>query len=143
MKLPYVNVLLYAGNEASDDHAAARDWLEHACNAAEGVGFAWVALLGFVRVSTRRGILPDPLPVEDALSVIRNWMATPRSSILNPTERHGSILSRLPVATGTAGNLTTDAHLATLAIEHGATVVSFDRDFERFAGLDFELLGVG
>jgi len=70
-------------------------------------------------------------------------MATPRSSILNPTERHGSILSRLPVATGTAGNLTTDAHLATLAIEHGATVDSFDRDFERFAGLDFELLGVG
>ncbi len=143
MKLPDVNVLLYAVNEASDDHTEARRWLEKAFTSGKGVGFAWAALLGFVRLSTRRAILPNPLPVEDALAVISDWITTPRSSILNPTERHGSILSRLLVAAGTAGNLTTDAHLAALAIEHGATVVSFDRDFERFAGLDFELLGVG
>jgi len=141
MKLPDVNVLLSAVNEASDDHALARDWLEQACNASEGIGFAWVALLGFLRLTTRRAILPSPLPVEDALGVIRAWTTLPRASILNPTERHTLVLSRLLIAAGTAGNLTTDAHLAALAIEHGATMVSFDSDFERFSGLDFELLG--
>jgi predicted nucleic acid-binding protein len=60
--------------------------------------------------------------------------------VLNPTDRHVPILSRLLLAAGTAGNLTTDAHRAALAIEHGATLASFDRDFERFAGLAFESL---
>ncbi|MGH8488528.1 MAG: PIN domain-containing protein [Gammaproteobacteria bacterium] len=45
------------------------------------------------------------------------------------------------MAAGTGGNLTTDAHLAALAIEHGATLGSFDGDFERFSGLAFEALG--
>lgn len=141
MKLPDVNVLLYAVNSASDDHTEARTWLENAFAAGEGVGFAWAALLGFIRLSTRRGILPNPMSTEDALGTVREWLAAPRSIVLNPTERHGSILSRLLIAAGTAGNLTSDAHLAAIAIEHGATVVSFDRDFERFSGLAFELLG--
>ena len=59
--------------------------------------------------------------------------------MLHPTERHEQLLGRLLIAAG-SGNLTTDAHLAALAIEHGATLASFDRDFERFNGLDFERL---
>jgi len=142
VKLPDVNVLLYAANTASAEHQEARAWLEAAFNEPGGVGLAWVALLGFVRLATRRGILSKPLAVEDALSVVRAWLAQPQASVLNPTERHAQILSRLLVAAGTGGNLTTDAHLAALAIEHGATLGSFDRDFERFSGLAFEALGL-
>lgn len=104
------------------------------------MGFAWVALLGFVRLATRRGIFPKPLAVEDALSVVRAWIEEPRASLLHPTERHSLLLARLLIPAGTGGNLTTDAHLAALAIEHGATLGSFDRDFERFSGLAFEAL---
>jgi toxin-antitoxin system PIN domain toxin len=142
VKLPDVNVLLYAANTASAEHQEARAWLEAAFNEPGGVGLAWVALLGFVRLATRRGILSKPLAVEDALSVVRAWLAQPQASVLNPTERHAQILSRLLVAAGTGGNLTTDAHLAALAIEHGATLGSFDRDFERFSGLASEALGL-
>ncbi len=140
MKLPDLNVLLHAANGASDDHAKARAWLEGAFNAPAGVGLSWVALLGFIRLATRRGIFAKPLPVEDALATVRDWLAAPAARVLHPTERHEPILSRLLVAAGTGGNLTTDAHLAALAIEHGATLASFDHDFERFAGLDFEAL---
>jgi uncharacterized protein len=141
VKLPDVNVLLYAANEASADHEEARSWLESAFNDAEGVGLAWGALLGFVRLSTRRGIFPKPLTVEDAISVVQTWLSHERAGVLHPSERHVSILARLLVGAQTAGNLTTDAHLAALAIEHGATLGSFDRDFERFSGLRFEALG--
>jgi predicted nucleic acid-binding protein len=75
-----------------------------------------------------------------AFTVVEHWIANPAARILHPTARHGAILRRLLMAAGTAGNLTTDAHLAALAIEHGGTVGSFDRDFERFPGVDFELL---
>ena len=140
MKLPDLNVLLHAVNTASAEHALARDWLERAFNARSGIGLSWVALLGFIRLATRRGILARPMALEDALAVVRAWLGAPGARVLHPTERHEPVLSRLLVAAGSGGNLTTDAHLAALAIEHGATLASFDRDFERFAGLDFEAL---
>lgn len=140
MKLPDLNVLLHAVNAASEEHASARAWLEATFNAPAGVGLSWVALLGFIRLATRRGILAKPLSVEDALAMVDDWLTAPGARVLNPTERHGAILARLLVAAGTGGNLTTDAHLAALAMEHGATLASFDRDFERFAGLAFEPL---
>jgi hypothetical protein len=141
VKLPDLNILLHAVNESSPEHGPARRWLEAAFNSPAGVGLAWVALLGFIRLSTRRGILADPLAVEDALSVVREWLSLPAAHVLHPMERHEAILGRLLIGAGTAGNLTTDAHLAALAIEHGATLASFDRDFERFAGLRFEYPG--
>ena len=141
MKLPDVNVLLYAANQASTEHEEARTWLESAFNEPGGVGLAWVALLGFIRLSTRRGIFPKPLSVEDAIAVVQTWLAHERATVLHPSERHVSILGRLLVGAQTAGNLTTDAHLAAIAIEHGAILGSFDQDFERFSGLRFEALG--
>jgi predicted nucleic acid-binding protein len=39
------------------------------------------------------------------------------------------------LATGLAGSLTTDTHLAALAIEHQAEIHSNDADFARFPGL--------
>jgi hypothetical protein len=140
VKLPDVNILVAAVNKASSEHETAREWLETALETPAGVGLAWVALLGFLRITTRRGILTRPLSVDEALSTMHDWLAVPRARILHPTERHEQILTALLRGAGTAGNLTSDAHLAALAIEHGATLASFDRDFERFEGLSFERL---
>lgn len=129
------NVLLYAVNTSAPQHDDARTWTDDAMTRTEPVGLAWVALLGFLRISTRAGILPNPLPVEDALSVVEAWMGAPAAVTVAPTGRHLGVLSGLLRDRGTGGNHTTDAHLAALAVEHGATLVSFDRDFARFPGL--------
>jgi uncharacterized protein len=141
MKLPDVNVLLYAANADSTHHTEAKVWVESSFAATSGVGFAWVVLLGLIRIATRSGVFERPLPVERALAFVHAWLADPAAAILKPGDRHESLLARLLVGAGTAGNLTTDAHLAALAIEHGATLASFDHDFTRFPGLDVELPG--
>lgn len=140
MKLPDTNVLVHAANSDAPQHAAAVRWLADAFDGASGVALSWVAMLGFVRISTRRGILPRPLTVEQALRLVDHWLHQPSARAVDPGARHAALLGRLLLGAGTAGNLTNDAHLAALAIEHGATLGSFDRDFERFAGLSFELL---
>jgi hypothetical protein len=135
MMLPDVNTLLYAVNSSSDQHVAALKALRQSFADPRGVAFAWTALLAFLRLSTRRGIFPNPLSVDDALRVIEHWLGHPQAQVVHPGERHAQVLGRLLRSAGTAGNLTTDAHLAALAIEHGATVLTFDRDFARFEGV--------
>jgi len=140
VKTPDVNVLLYAVNSDSPQHLPAREWLEAAFAGPGGIGFSWVAVLGFIRLATKPGIFPDPLGVEDALGLVDDWLNHPHARVLNPTDHHGALLARLLLGAGQAGNLTTDAHLAAIAIEHGAILGTFDRDFERFSGLRLELM---
>ncbi|RZL89929.1 MAG: PIN domain-containing protein [Variovorax sp.] len=140
MKLPDTNVLLNAVQVASPFHPSAKRWMEEAFNGSEGVGLAWVVLLGFLRISTRSGILKEPLPMPDALAVVDSWLLHPNARIVQPGELHSGILGRLLLTGAGGSNLSTDAHLAALAIEHNAEVGTFDRDFKRFAGLRFELL---
>jgi len=132
VKIVDANVLLYAVNRQSVQHRAAHHWLTDALTGHEVVGLPWVSLLAFIRVSTSGRIFTSPLSAADALSVVESWLAQPAAVPVEPTTRHTSVLRGLLEQAGTAGNLTTDAHIAALAIEHGATVVTFDRDFERF-----------
>lgn len=135
MKLPDVNVLLYAVDEGSRHHATARPWLEDALSGSETVAFCWSVLLAFVRLSTRPVVFEHPLSAEEALDVVQGWLGQPCATVVEPTTRHVAVLRDLLGAFGTAGNLTTDAHLAALAIEHGAELCSYDADFGRFPGL--------
>ncbi len=135
MILPDVNLLLHAYNSESPVHAAARRWWEELLNGARPVGLAWAVLLGFLRIVTHREILARPLPVGRACDRVRSWLAQPQVAILHPGERHATILFDLLERLGSAGNLTTDAHLAALAIEHQAELHSTDADFTRFPGL--------
>lgn len=140
MRLPDTNVLVHAVNLDSPQQATAERWLAEAFDGRGGVALSWTALLGFLRIATRPGILPRPLPVESALEVLHQWLDHPSATVAHPGPRHPQLLGRLLLGAGTAGNLTNDAHLAALAIEHGATLGTFDRDFQKFAGLQFELL---
>jgi uncharacterized protein len=106
-----------------------------------GVGIAWAALPGFLRLSTRSGTSAHPLPIESALGVVDAWLQHPSASALSATARHAGALSQLLLrGAGAGGTLASDAHLAALAIEHNAELVTFDRDFDRFAGLRWTLL---
>ncbi len=135
MKLPDVNVLLYAVDESSPRHEPARDWLERALSGTETVAFAWVVLLGFVRLSTRSIVVEHPLSAGEALDYVDEWLDQPCATVVQPSDRHRAVLRELLEPLGTGGNLTTDAHLAAVAIEHGAELCSSDADFSRFPGL--------
>jgi uncharacterized protein len=132
------NVLLYAVNEADPKHARSRQWLDTALAGREPVGFSWIVLLAFLRLSTKAGLFPRPLTVEGALARVRAWMDQPPSLVLEPTPRHFDILSGLVNGVGAGANLVNDAHLAALALEHNGRVVTYDSDFGRFAGVRWQ-----
>ncbi|HEX9692562.1 MAG TPA: type II toxin-antitoxin system VapC family toxin [Gemmatimonadales bacterium] len=130
-----LNLLAYAVNRESAPHRAAKAWLEGALAGVETVALPWVVVLGFLRITTSHRIMPRPLTAEQALAIVDGWLEMPGVVLLNPGEEHWSILRELLAASGTAGNLTTDAHLAALAIEHGCELYSTDGDFARFGRL--------
>lgn len=135
MKLPDVNLLLYAYDLNSPRNGPALKWLEETLSGAETVALAWATLLGFVRISTNPAIFGQALTPEEALNLVDSWLELSVVTVIDPTHRHAAILRELLIELGTAGNITTDAHLAALAIEHGATLCSCDNDFSRFPGL--------
>jgi uncharacterized protein len=129
------NVLLYAVNEHAVHHESARAWLDSSLSGGETVGFAWIAVLAFLRLSTHATVFSRPLPPADATDVAKGWLDAPGAVVLQTGRRHLALLSGFLQETGTAGNIVNDAHLAALAIEHDAEIVSYDRDFMRFAGV--------
>jgi uncharacterized protein len=133
--LPDVNLLLYAIDEGSARHRTAREWLEDALSGTEAVAFAWAVLLGFVRISTNPAAFEQPLGADEALDYLDGWLAQPVATVVHPTDLHAAVLRDLLEPLGAAGNLTSDAHLAALALEHGAELCSSDADFSRFPGL--------
>ena len=135
------NVLLYAVDRASAKHDRSLTWLDGALAGTEAVGLAWIALLAFIRVGTNASILPSPMSTDEATGQIEAWLGAPAAVVAQPSPRHASLLRGLLRDAGTAGNLTTDAHLAALALEHGAEIVSYDRDFARFPGVRHRLPG--
>lgn len=135
MKLPDINLLVYSVDESSPHHGGSRAWLEQTLSGTEEVGFAWLALLGFIRISTNPSILGNPLSPARAFEFVDSWLDQPVATVVQPTPQHAATLRKLIEPIGTAGNLTSDAHLAALAIEHGAELCSRDADFSRFGGL--------
>jgi toxin-antitoxin system PIN domain toxin len=133
--LPDVNVLLYAYNDASKHHPAMRAWWEESLSGARPIGMSWVVVLGFIRIATNPRVWDRPMRVEEATERVRLWLASPAVEIVGPGAAHSEILFGLLETAGTAGNLTTDAHLAALAIEYQAEVATTDRDFGRFRGV--------
>ncbi|HZT67047.1 MAG TPA: type II toxin-antitoxin system VapC family toxin [Acidimicrobiales bacterium] len=139
MRLVDANVLLYAVNEDAPRHRIAHDWLDEALGLPEPVGFAWVVLLAFLRLSTSPAVFTRPLSIGESFAVVRSWLERPAAMVVDPLPRHLAVLEGILAEMGTAAGLVTDAHLAALAIEHRARVMSFDADFERFPGLVREL----
>lgn len=130
-----LNLLIYAVNEDAIQHDGARQFWEQTLSEGVAVGLPWTVVLGFVRLTTNPRVMPHPLAPEQAFGVVDGWLAQATVEVIEPTDRHWEIVKELLLPLGTAGNLTTDAHLAALAVERGATLCSTDNDFSRFPRL--------
>ncbi len=129
------NLLIWAHHEQFVQHPAAREWLAQELSENPLVGIPWSTTMAFLRISTHARVLERPLPIETAWEVAQGWLERANVQVPVPTERHREILGRLLIKGKAAGNHTTDAHLAALAIEWGLQLLSADRDFARYDGL--------
>ncbi|MDP3972652.1 MAG: type II toxin-antitoxin system VapC family toxin [Candidatus Nanopelagicales bacterium] len=132
------NLLLYAYNPRAAQHEAGKEWLESALSGAGLVGFAWQTIWAFLRISTNVRVFERPLSAAEAVTAASGWLERPHARIMEPGERHLSILSGLLQEGQCAGPLVTDASLAAIAIEHGAVLCTTDRDFTRFGQLKWQ-----
>ena len=135
MIIPDVNLLVYAYEDRSQDHLEARQWWESVLYSADMIGIPWAVALGFIRLITNPRMFPNPTPVSTATACVRSWLAQPNVEIIHPGPRHADLVFGLLEEVGVGANLTMDAHLAALAIEHHATLHTTDSDFTRFPGL--------
>ena len=135
MILVDVNLLIYAVNEDAPLHRKAKSWLETTLSGTETVGLSWSVILAFLRLTTRAGMFRTPLTVESAFDLVDAWFSQPSVVAVEPAPQHLRILQDLLLPLGAGGNLTSDAHLAALAIAHGAELCSCDSDFARFSRL--------
>lgn len=135
MIVPDANLLLYAYNISVPEHERARSWWEDALSANETVGLTWQTITAFIRIGTNPRAYPRPLSARASVQIVNAWLAQPVAQIITPTDRHWAIFRRLVVDGQCAGPLVMDAHLAALALEHGAVLCSHDADFTRFKGM--------
>ena len=136
MILVDANLLLYA--HAADGgmrSEVARTWLEELLEAEPDVRFSLAALLAFIRISTDPRVYAHPRTPADAIGIVEALLARPNVALATPGDRHWAILADVAASGRARGPLLMDAHLAALAMEHGATLATSDRDFTRFPGL--------
>ena len=138
MKLIDANILLYAVHRKAAQHERVRRWWEAALTGDEPIGLPWIVVLGFVRLATRAGVFEKPLSLDTAISHVDEWLAQSNVRLVLESEAHWRHLKDVLRHAGTAANLTTDAHLAAIALSNGATVVSCDADFGRFRQIQWE-----
>lgn len=135
MILVDANLLLYAVNEDIPLHREARSWWERALSGSVTIGIPWVSLLAFLRISTNGRVFPRPLSPEAAVAYVDEWLEQAPTRLVVPGPGHWPIMRNLLLQTGMGGNLTTDTHIAALALEQGYSIYSTDNDFRRFPGV--------
>ncbi len=135
MILPDLNLLVYAYNADAPQHREARAWWETVMNGSDAVAMPWMVCHGFIRLMTHPRVMKLPLRPAEAVEHVRSWIAQPNLHFVEPGSKHLSILELLLQALGVAGDMTTDAILAAIAIEHQCELHSNDADFTRFHGL--------
>ena len=135
MIIPDINLLIYAHDLGSRFHETAKPWWEACLSGRETVGLPWAVLLGFLRIIGNPKVFLRPMPIAEAADQVEAWLERPQVQVVHPGARHRELVLRYLREFGTAGNLTTDTHLAALSVEYQATLYTADADFARFGGL--------
>ena len=135
MTLVDANVLLYAYHPRAAQHGRCRAWVETEFSGGAAIRIAWATIVAFLRISTSPRVFERPLTTAEAEAAVTSWLAVPSVAPLDPGERYWDVLRDLLHRAQVTGPLVSDAALAALAIEHGATLCTTDRDFVRFPGL--------
>ena len=136
MTLVDANVALYAYDSESPHQAPARQWLAAELSSGRPVRLALITLLAFVRIATDRRVFMRPLSPGDACGLVESWLDQPNVQLLQPASRTWRLLGGICERGQASGAMVMDAHLAALALEHGASIATTDRDFTRFPGID-------
>ena len=129
------NLRIYKVNQDMPPHRLVRSWWEQTLSSGDPVGLPWIVILAFIRICTNGRLFEKPLSPKAATAYVDEWLQQPSVTPVAPGKGHWTILRNLLTQAGTAGNLTSDAHIAALALERGLTVYSSDNDFKRFQGL--------
>lgn len=137
MIAPDANLLIYAYQSSSPFHRRARPWLQQILSGREPVGIPVLCLHAFLRFVTNPRIVEKPVELPGAMAIADSWLALPHVSILHPGDQHWRILEQLSAKVRLSGPQITDAAIAAIALEYGATIHTNDRDFARFPGLRF------
>lgn len=135
MIVPDVNLLVYAYVSGMPDHNTARRWWEGTVNGEEAVGLPWPVISGFTRLTTHPRVLTPPMKPDRSIGYVHAWLRYGHINTITPGPEHLDLLLRNLDAVGAGGDLVPDAHIAALAMEHGAVVHSNDTDFDLFPGL--------
>lgn len=137
MIIPDINLLIYAYDSTSPWHERAAKWWNLCLSGSAPVGISWLVALGFVRLWTNSRVFANPMPVDQAAAHVESWLDRRVVKIVNPGPRHAELVFSFLRAEGKGGNLTTDAHLAALAVEFRAIIHTADTDFLRFSGVQW------
>lgn len=135
MILVDANILLYAEDQLSPRHAAARSWWDAQLSKSSPLCLSWIVLGAFIRIGTNPRVFEHPMSLDQAVSRVQSWLDQPCTRIIHPTERHWTVFQKMLFDGQAVANLVTDAHLAALAVEHGCELISTDSDFSRFRGI--------
>ena len=132
------NILLYAYQPRATQHDVCRKWLEQVFNDPAQIGLPWQTIQAFIRISTHPRVFAAPLSINEATDIVAEWLRLPQVVQIGPSDRYWTIFADLLRGAQVRGPLVTDAALAAIAIEHGATLFSTDQDFSRFKGLKWQ-----
>lgn len=135
MIIPDANLIVYAHNAADPEHEAALRWWKELLGGSEEIGVPVVVVLAFLRLTTSVRVFQKPLTVEQSARRVEAWFKARPVRLITPGQGHIETLLRCVRGAGTGGNLTTDAHVAALALEYNAEIHTSDLDFARFPGL--------
>lgn len=138
MKIVDVNVLIYATNRESSHHQQCLAWWEKALNGTEVIGLCWHTLTGYIRIITHPKLQSKPIHGDQCLDQVSHWINHRMIQVIRETDDHWEVYKKVLTESNVVGKLSTDAHLAALAISRGATLVSCDTDFARFRHLRWE-----
>jgi toxin-antitoxin system PIN domain toxin len=132
------NILLYAEDSLSPLHGQARSWWDAQLSGSDAVCLSWVVVSAFIRIGTNPRVFQHPLLLDQALARVQSWLDQPCIRLVQPTQRHWVVFQQMIRDGQARGNLVTDAHLASMAIEHGCVLCSTDADFARFPILKWQ-----
>ena len=135
MILPDINLLIYAYDSTSPWHERASRWWDSCLSGSIPIGIPWIVALGFIRLWTNPRVFANPMPVDTAVAHVESWLGRRVVRIVNPGPLHAELVFSYLRSVARGGNLTTDAHLAALAVESGCVIHTADTDFLRFSGV--------
>jgi hypothetical protein len=131
-----VNVLLYASDQSSPNHAAAFGFLSERGSDPDIFCICWSTVMAYIRISTHPSIFSHPLSPEEALLNIESLLSLNRVRVLSEEKGFLQIYRQVTENFAVRGNLVPDAHLAALLLQHGVkTIYTADADFKKFSFL--------